>query len=115
LDYALLTDPEGNLLEADMANVLLYRNGKIIRPPVNSRRLLGVVEQVLCANVFPAMGIEVREAQIPAEEIEQACSIFLTNSIIDVLQVGEVGDIELVIDGDLARTLQERLQEAATS
>ena len=85
-DEALLVSSTGELLEGSASNVFVVRDGEVLTPPLSSRILPGVTRAIvlqLCAE----LGIPARECALQAAGLRQCESLFVTNSVQEVLPV----------------------------
>ena len=85
-DDAVFADPAGNLLEGAGSNLFAVVGGKLLTPPVRNI-LPGVARSVVleCA----AGGVE--ERVITPQMLEAATEVFLTNAVMGVMPVAELG------------------------
>jgi branched-chain amino acid aminotransferase len=88
-DEALLTTPEGHVLEGTRSNVFLVRDGVLLTPPADGSILAGVTRGVVL-EVAAAEGIPVQETAIPVSALAQAQEIFVTGSVSEIRPVSEV-------------------------
>ncbi len=86
-DDAVFVDPAGNLLEGAGSNLFVVIGGKLLTPPAHNI-LPGVARSVVleCA----AGGAE--ERTITPELFGAATEVFLTNAVMGVMPVAEMGD-----------------------
>ncbi|MBI5170740.1 MAG: aminotransferase class IV [Candidatus Eisenbacteria bacterium] len=85
-DEALLVSSSGELLEGSASNVFVVKGGEVLTPPLSSRILPGVTRAVvlqLCAE----LGIPARECVLQAGGLRECESLFLTNSVQEILPV----------------------------
>ncbi len=90
VDEALCLNEKGLLAEASMSNVFLVGGGILKTPPVGSGILPGItLEAVL--ELAEKQGMTAAEDDITLDELLQAEEAFLTNSVIEVMPLIEVG------------------------
>lgn len=85
-DEALLVSSTGELLEGSASNVFVVREGEVLTPPLSSRVLPGVTRAIvlqLCAE----LGIRARECVLKAASLRDAESLFVTNSVQEILPI----------------------------
>lgn len=85
-DEALLVSSAGELLEGSASNVFVVRDGEVLTPPLSSRVLPGVTRAIvlqLCAE----LGIPARECVLQAASLRECESLFVTNSVQEVLPI----------------------------
>lgn len=114
-DYAILLDPNGIILEADMANFFLYREGVMLIPTTDSNRLVGITERIICDKILPELAIPVEEKDIRSEDINENCSLFLSNSMIDFISVARYQQVSLKPNEQLAEQIRQVFRRLAMS
>ncbi len=97
VDEALLTSPDGMLLEAASANLAVVRNGVLVTPPVESGVLAGVTRKVMI-EVAGRAGLGVDERPVHRGELAAADEAVLTATTREIIPLVEV-DGEPVGDG----------------
>ncbi|MBU8870109.1 MAG: aminotransferase class IV [Gemmatimonadales bacterium] len=94
---AILTGPEGILLEGAASNLFLVSSGNLLTPATGAGFLAGLTrEKVL--NLAKEMGIEVRQKKLDGRHLEAACEVFVVGSVREVVPVVTV-DGRTVGDG----------------
>ncbi len=88
-DEALLTTPDGRVLEGTRSNVFVVRDGTLLTPPADGSILVGVTRGVVLELALAA-GIPTQEAAITAETIAGATELFVTGSVSEIRPVAEV-------------------------
>lgn len=88
-DEALLTAPDGRVLEGTRSNVFLVRDGSLVTPPVDGAILDGVTRGVVL-EIARAQRLPVREAPVRADALRAATEVFLTGSVQEIRPVREV-------------------------
>jgi para-aminobenzoate synthetase/4-amino-4-deoxychorismate lyase len=83
----LFCNERGDLTEGCMTNIILYRQGEFVTPPLSSGLLAGVMREQLLANA----AVPVREQVLSLADLRQAEAIFLCNSVRGVVQVALEG------------------------
>jgi 4-amino-4-deoxychorismate lyase len=92
-EYAegLMLDFAGNVIEGTMTNVFMWANGALTTPDLNRCGVAGVQrDRVL--EFARSQGVPVRIKDIELGDLLAADEMFLTNSVIGVWQVRELGD-----------------------
>ncbi|HEY9449123.1 MAG TPA: aminotransferase class IV [Gemmatimonadaceae bacterium] len=82
-DDAILLDTEGHLSEAAASNVFLYARGVLVTPPLSCGALPGITRAAVL-EIAPALGLEVRERPVGAQELALAEEAFLTSSLREI-------------------------------
>lgn len=95
-DEALLCNTEGQLAEASAANLFIVKKDTLLTPPIEDGALPGVTRAIVF-ELASALAIPCQEKSLTLDDLAQADEAFLTNSIIEVqplIQVGEqtIGD-----------------------
>ena len=109
-DEALLVSSTGELLEGSASNVFVVRDGEVLTPPLSSRILPGVTRAIvlqLCAE----LGIPARECALQAAGLRQCESLFVTNSVQEILPVAT---LSVPIAAPLAQILIRNIDEIRT-
>jgi len=89
-DEVLLLDREGFVAEAPTANVFIAKGDVLMTPPVE-RTLAGITRDSVFA-LARAEHLEVREAPLAPEELDEADEAFLTATSLPVLAIASFGD-----------------------
>jgi branched-subunit amino acid aminotransferase/4-amino-4-deoxychorismate lyase len=102
---ALFGSAEGCVLEGATSNLFALQGDVLVTPPAGELVLAGIMRrQVLRAAA--GLGLQVKERDLPLDELFAADEVFLSNSLIDLLPVSQ-------LEGAPApRTLAERLRAA---
>ena len=109
-DEGLMLNSQGQLAEGSMSNVFLVKDGIVSTPSLASGCLPGVTRQLvitLCSD----LGIQVRECELEAQDVEQADEIFLTSSLREVQAAGLL-DVESRGIGEITSRITSRIAEA---
>jgi branched-chain amino acid aminotransferase len=86
---ALFADPAGNLLEGSTCNLFAIRDNRLITPPIGQNILAGVIRhQVIDAAT--ELGIQVKEQNLPQNDLFSAEEAFLCNSLIEILPIASL-------------------------
>lgn len=88
-DDALLVNEKGTLAECTSANIFLVRGGKILTPPLSSGCLPGITREVLF-EILPKAGIELREADLRAEDLTSAEEVFISSTTRECAPISEI-------------------------
>lgn len=83
----LFMNYRNELCETAVANIFFIKNGKVITAPKSSGLLDGVVRRWLLDHT----SIEVRP--IAMEELKTMDSVFITNSLLGIMYVSQIGDL----------------------
>ena len=99
----LLVDLDGLVLEASRANVFAVADGTLWTPPLDGRILPGVTRADVLA-AADALGVDVREDELPLEHLQAADEVFLT---------GALRGVEPVRGGEITAALADEVAAAA--
>ncbi len=86
-EEALLLNTQGNVACATAANVFTVRAGRLFTPPVADGALPGTVRTLVCAELAPRIGCEVRETHLAESALRKADEVFLTNALMGIMPV----------------------------
>jgi branched-chain amino acid aminotransferase len=89
-DEALFLNEKGFLTEASGSNIFLVSNGILVTPRFETGILPGVT-RVAVFEVAIQIGMKVREKNVRLDELLLADEAFITNSLIEIVPVIEVG------------------------
>lgn len=106
---AILTGPDGCLLEGAVSNLFLVSGGKVLTPASSGDFLAGRTRERIL-EIAGAENIEVREKDLDRRHLEAACEVFVASSVREVLPVVRI-DGAPVMDGKpgpVTRLIQER-------
>ncbi len=104
---AILTDPEGCLLEGAISNLFLVSAGNLLTPVCSGGFLPGRTRERIL-DIADREGIPVREKPLDRRHLEAACEVFLASSVREVLPVISI-DGQPVGDGapgEMTRRIQ---------
>lgn len=103
----LMRDTAGRVIEGTMSNFFLVRNEELITPPVGAG-VSGVMRR-LVLETGAAMGTAICERFVTDAEIETANEIFITNAVIGICPVRQIGDRRHGV-GTMTRRLQDAVE-----
>jgi len=104
-DDAIICDAQGYVLETSMANIFAITDGILLTPPTNGSILPGVMRKhvIRCAK---ELGISVQERALTQKELQEAQSVFLTNSLRGILPVCRVNNEKISTDLQILKILK---------
>jgi branched-subunit amino acid aminotransferase/4-amino-4-deoxychorismate lyase len=86
---ALFVSSEGYALEGATSNLFALQGDTLVTPPAGELVLAGIMRrQVLRAAAD--LGLQVKESNLPLDELYTADEVFLSNSLIDLLPVSQL-------------------------
>jgi len=89
-DEAVFLNESGHITEASASNLFLVKNNIVITPNIESGILPGITRSIIL-NLALGMGIKTDETQIELDELLNADESFLTNSLMEVMPLTDVG------------------------
>lgn len=102
-DELLVCDSAGYLIEATSSNIFLRIDGQWLTPKLDQAGIAGIVrQQLLAANVLEHVDV----TTIKREELQRTEQAFLTNSVLGLRPLAQLGDHKLP---------KQQLPEALTS
>ncbi len=88
---ALILNEEGMICEATASNVFIYKNGRLITPPLSEACVEGVMRTVII-EIANEIGLSFKEVQISPDDLYLAEEVFLTNAIAGIKWVKGFGN-----------------------
>jgi 4-amino-4-deoxychorismate lyase len=104
---ALMFSSSGALVSGTLSNVFLTRGSKLLTPLVDRCGVAGVMRG-LVLELAAAVGITAEERRLDAADLEAADEVFLTNALIGIRPVGELGGTHR-LRGSMTARLQREL------
>ena len=108
---ALFTNERGEITEGSITNVFFLSGGHILTPPQEAGLLAGITRKQIIM-VVDTLGFTLRESIITPADLKQFDGAFVTNSVIEVLPVFTVGNIDYGIP-EMIDTLREGYRKQA--
>jgi len=108
-EVALLRTIDGDVCEADAANLFVVVDGRLVTPGLD-RGVLPGITRARCLEVLAAGGVRCDERAVSREEIGRATEVFLTSSLDGVRSVGAVDGRAVTAPGEWARWLARCLE-----
>ncbi len=102
----LMLDRSGHVIEGTISNLFLVRDGELITPDLNACGVAGVMRE-LVLEIASQLNIPFAIRDIPVAELDQADALFLTNSLIGIWPVRQLGEQSYRIDAVDAGLRQE--------
>ncbi|MFQ5996675.1 MAG: aminotransferase class IV [Dehalococcoidales bacterium] len=90
-DEALLLNERGFIAEGSISNVFFVTRSGLVTPPLESGILPGITREVVMA-LADTLKIKVTETEVRLEDLGQFDEAFLTNSVMELMPLVEVGD-----------------------
>jgi branched-subunit amino acid aminotransferase/4-amino-4-deoxychorismate lyase len=88
---ALFTNERGEITEGSISNVFFLDKDQIITPPTDAGLLPGVTRKQVI-KVAKTMGLPLAESTVTPKDLNRFDGVFVTNSVVEILAVGTVGD-----------------------
>jgi len=111
-DVALLVTIDGDVCEADAANVFAVLDGVVVTPPLDRGVLPGITRRA-CIDELARSGRACAERRLARNEIAVASEVFLTSSLDGVRPLRSVGASGIPVPGPVARWLAHCIAETA--
>lgn len=96
---ALFLNEKGNVTETTCANIFIVKDKKIITPKINEGLLSGIIRGWIINN------FKVNEENININDVYNADEVFVTNSLMGIMQVKSIDDV--VYDNNRFTTVKE--------
>ncbi len=80
---ALILNEEGMVSEATSSNIFIYKNGKLITPPLTQACVEGVMRAVII-NIVKEIGLPFEEEKVSPDDLLHADEVFLTNAVMGI-------------------------------
>ncbi len=103
-DDALVYDSAGRLVSSGNANVFLVIGGELHTPLLEDAGITGTRRQLVCHEWASALGLDVRIGVLDRGHVQRSAALFLTNSLVGVRAVGQLGE-RTFEDHSIARRL----------
>jgi 4-amino-4-deoxychorismate lyase len=87
----LLLDAEGNLVEGTMSNLFIVSDGVLMTPDLSRCGVAGIMRTIIL-ELAEQQGLDTRVTQISRQALLQADEVFLSNSLIGIWPVIEMGE-----------------------
>ncbi|QIB27411.1 aminotransferase class IV [Caloranaerobacter azorensis] len=109
-DESLIVNTDEKILEGTMTNIFFIRGNKVFTPELSLNILPGIMRKEVIKTA-KNIGIEVNECIIDIGDLSKFDFAFITNSLMDVLRVREIGDITYDEDNEIFYKLRAALEE----
>lgn len=97
VDDALVCNTHDNIIEGTIANIFWVKGDDIYTPPLSEGCVAGVMRKYLLEQM-PMKGINIQEKVLTREELKEAESVFMTNSIRRIKWISNIDGNEYKID-----------------
>lgn len=105
----LMLDQAGHVVEGTMSNLFLVRQERLVTPLLDCCGVEGLMRGLIL-EIASKAGIPAESRRVPVAELADADEMFLTNSLIGVWPVIQLGDIPFAV-GSLTRHLASLAEE----
>lgn len=102
----IFLDKRENIIEGTMTNIFMLKKNTIYTPSINCSGIKGIMRQIAiekCKKIFDAIVID----KIPKKEFLSSDSIFLTNSILKILPIRKVENLEFKINKKIRKIMAD--------
>ncbi|NOY00957.1 MAG: 4-amino-4-deoxychorismate lyase [Verrucomicrobia bacterium] len=104
---AIFANNAGMLCEGTGCNIFVVLDGKLLTPTLASGCLAGVTRSVVL-DVCEELGIEVREKDMPLNDLKKADEAFLSSSLREVQGIERVDEVDLpVAPGPITQKIRQ--------
>ncbi len=111
---AIFPNTQGHLCEGTGSNIFLVLDGQLITPPLSAGCLTGVTRAVVL-ELCEKLGIEVKEIDVPIEQLAKADEAFLSSTLREILPISAVDGVALTFPGPISLRIREAFQEMVAS
>jgi 4-amino-4-deoxychorismate lyase len=87
----LMSDDRGNLIGGTMSNLFIVLDNEIWTPPVNEAGIAGVMRGKILESA-ETLNIRITQRYFSTPDINAACEVFLSNSLIGIWPVKQFED-----------------------
>jgi 4-amino-4-deoxychorismate lyase len=94
----LMMDVTGHLVEGTMSNVFLLSNGCLRTPALQRCGVEGIVRNLVIERLAPGLSIDLEVSDFYIDDLINADSVFITNSLIGIWPVIQLGCHHKTID-----------------
>lgn len=107
---ALFLNIEGWVSECSSSNIFFIKNGQLHTPSKGCGLLEGITAKFLEETIMPPENLKVIEGKFTLEDIYTADEVFITNSVMEVMPVVGVDDVQIGngVPGGLTRLLMDK-------
>lgn len=88
---AVFTNERGHITEGSITNIFFLTKNKMVTPSTQAGLLAGITRRYVLA-ISRALGIPSIEETIPLDSLENFDSAFVTNSVIEMLEIDSIGN-----------------------
>jgi 4-amino-4-deoxychorismate lyase len=106
-EEGLMLDVEEFVIEATAANLFLVTGERLVTPRLDRCGVAGIMREII-VETASAMGIPVSEARVTLADLETADELFLSNTLIGIWPIRQVGQRRVPV-GPLAGRIRESL------
>ena len=109
-DEAVITNYENIVLEGSMSNIFFIKNDTLYTPNKNLNILSGIIRDKII-EIAEKNHISISEEPIEIAKIKEFKSCFITNSLINLMNVNRIDDKMFYKDNEIYIFLKEKLRE----
>lgn len=106
---ALMLNAEGYFTEGTTSNLFFVLNKILCTPSINCGILNGITRKIVL-DLALKNGIKIKEGEFQKEDISNVSEVFITNSIIELMPVCQIDEVNYSI-GEVTRLLQRAYKE----
>lgn len=105
----LMLNSDGYVVEGISSNVFIVREQQLVTPELTAAGVAGVMRAEVLQQA-EALGIETHIGHLTPDDFLQASEVFITNSLIGVWSVRELGDNHYTV-GPVSRRIKETIKD----
>lgn len=112
-DEVLMCDASGRVIGGSRSNVFFQIDGVLVTPDLSSAGVAGAMREKII-KIANRHGIEIEIGLISPDELRHATEGFMSNSLIGLWPIRQLGSLELPAPGPVTRRVQELLSHPWT-
>lgn len=109
-DEAIFINTENKILEGSMTNIFFIKDKKVYTPKEDMYILPGIIRNEII-KIIRDLNIQILECEIDFKEIHEFDFCFITNSLVDIIKVNNIEDIQYKKENDLFNQIVSKLKE----
>ncbi|OPJ57045.1 aminotransferase class IV [Alkalithermobacter paradoxus] len=109
-DESLFINMDNKILEGSMSNIFFIKDDKIYTPCKDLDILAGIIRQEVI-DIAKDLNIDVIEREIRIEEVHDFDFCFITNSLMDIMRVRQIENVEYSNTSELFSTIEKSFKE----
>ena len=107
-DDAIFLDTSGNVLECSLSNIFFVKSDTVYTPKSSSPILNGIMKLNI-GRVCESLNINLVECDIDISSVDEYEGVFVTNSLMGVMPVTQINQIDFNKDNKVIKLIKENL------